>query len=283
MLSQKDVRHVKNCHRHTCHLHNDKAERGTSKPPDKAPVTKERRCGWSPTQETPGIVRGGESQSFGPTHPDPPPIATKPAHGQGRVGEGSCHGEGSGGGGRGGGGSWLPLCPRGIHCICCDSDYEMWCIPAVLCGGAAELLQGGLRGTTAGALKTGAESRNREAQVPQARTRTTKVVNGGSIAHGSDAGRALLPRAHRGHRRESRRLPMCDPEGCATVLRAAGGGGGHPPPLWLTQNVGGRRVGRSAAGLPGGWSVGTPTYTLQNDPHDTLIVLNTHNWGKNFF
>ena len=38
----------------------------------------------------------------------------------------------------------------------------------------------------------------------------------------------------------------------------------------------------SAAGLPGGGggSVGTPTYIPQNDPHDTLIILNIHNWCK---
>ena len=40
----------------------------------------------------------------------------------------------------------------------------------------------------------------------------------------------------------------------------------------------------SAAGLPGGGggggAVGTPTYIPQNDPHDTLIILNIHNWCK---
>ena len=40
----------------------------------------------------------------------------------------------------------------------------------------------------------------------------------------------------------------------------------------------------SAAGLPGGGggggSVGTPKYIPQNDPHDTLITLNIHNWCK---
>ena len=53
-------------------LHDDKADRGTSIQPDKAPVTKERRYGRSPTQETLGIIRGGGVQSFRPTHPDPP-------------------------------------------------------------------------------------------------------------------------------------------------------------------------------------------------------------------
>ena len=26
--------------------------------------------------------------------------------------------------------------------------------------------------------------------------------------------------------------------------------------------------------------MGTPTFIPQNDPHDTLIIWNTHNWGK---
>ena len=54
----------------------------------------------------------------------------------------------------------------------------------------------------------------------------------------------ILARCHGG-----RRQPRCDPEGCATVLGAVGGG--RTPPPWLTQTLG-RRVGRSAAGLPGG-------------------------------
>ena len=29
--------------------------------------------------------------------------------------------------------------------------------------------------------------------------------------------------------------------------------------------------------------MGTPTYIPQNDPHDALIILNVHKWGKNFF
>ena len=69
---------------------------------------------------------------------------------------------------------------------------------------------------------------------------------------------------------------MCDPEGCATVLGAVRGGG--PPPPWLTQTLG---VGGSG-GQPGGGSVGTPIYIPQNDPHDTLIIFNTHKWGKKF-
>ena len=31
---------------------------------------------------------------------------------------------------------------------------------------------------------------------------------------------------------------------------------------------------------PLGGSVGTPTYIPQNDPHDTLIILNIHKWGR---
>ena len=58
MLSKKSPP-CKNCHLHTCHLHNDTTERGPSKQPDKAPVTKERRCGRSPTQKTVRIIRGG--------------------------------------------------------------------------------------------------------------------------------------------------------------------------------------------------------------------------------
>ena len=29
--------------------------------------------------------------------------------------------------------------------------------------------------------------------------------------------------------------------------------------------------------------MGTPTYIPQNDPHDALITLNIHNWGRDFF
>ena len=41
----------------------------------------------------------------------------------------------------------------------------------------------------------------------------------------------------------------------------------------------GQAVGRQA---PQVGSVGTPTYIPQNDPHDTLIILNMHKWGKIF-
>ena len=36
------------------------------------------------------------------------------------------------------------------------------------------------------------------------------------------------------------------------------------------------------AGLPRGGGGGTPTYTPQSDPHDALIILNIHSWGKFF-
>ena len=87
-----------------------------------------------------------------------------------------------------------------------------------------------------------------------------------------------------------RRQPMCNPEGCATVLGAVGGGpppqgGGRgplPPPPLVDPNL---RVGGSGGQPPGptGGSVGTPTHIPQNDPHDTLIILNMHKWGKIFF
>ena len=29
--------------------------------------------------------------------------------------------------------------------------------------------------------------------------------------------------------------------------------------------------------------MGTPTYIPQNDPHETLIILNIHKWGEKIF
>ena len=78
---------------------------------------------------------------------------------------------------------------------------------------------------------------------------------------------------------------MCDPEGCATVLGAVEEGGTPPPPPWLTQTLGVGGSGGQPPGSPGGGggSVGTLTYIPQNDPHDTLIILNMHKWGKKNF
>ena len=77
---------------------------------------------------------------------------------------------------------------------------------------------------------------------------------------------------------------MCDPEGCATVWGAVGGAGTLPPP-WLTQTLGVGGSGGQPPGSPGGGggSVGTPTYIPQNDPHDTLIILNMRKCGKKIF
>ena len=76
---------------------------------------------------------------------------------------------------------------------------------------------------------------------------------------------------------------MCDPEGCATVLGVVGGGG-TPPPPWLTQTLGvGGSGGQPPGSRGGGGGVDTPTYIPQNDPRDTLIILNMHKWGKTIF
>ena len=42
----------------------------------------------------------------------------------------------------------------------------------------------------------------------------------------------------------------------------------------------GRPVSRRG---PEGESVDSPTYIPQNDPHNALIILNIHKWGKIFF
>ena len=67
---------------------------------------------------------------------------------------------------------------------------------------------------------------------------------------------------------------MCDPKGCATVFGVVGRGGGEG----LTQILGVGGSGGQPPGSPGGVGglVGTPTYIPQNDPHDTLIILNIH-------
>ena len=78
-------------------------------------------------------------------------------------------------------------------------------------------------------------------------------------------------------KRGGRPVQILDPNRVRKLLgvwRAGGGEGGGGGVRW---------VGRSAAGVPRGGSVGTPTYIPQNDPHDALIILNIHKWGKNIF
>ena len=55
--------------------------------------------------------------------------------------------------------------------------------------------------------------------------------------------------------------------------------------LGVWRGGGGSWVGRSAAGsLEGGGGVQwVPQHTPQNDPHDALIILNIHKWGKKYF
>ena len=60
------------------------------------------------------------------------------------------------------------------------------------------------------------------------------------------------------HMHGGRRQPICDPEGCATVLGAVGEG--TPPPL-VDPNLGGRRVGRSAQAPQGGGGRWVPQHT----------------------
>ena len=55
-------------------------------------------------------------------------------------------------------------------------------------------------------------------------------------------------------------------------------------PPFVDPVLGGRHVRRSAAGLPrGGGGVSGDPNIPQSDPHDALIVLNVHKWGKNCF
>ena len=69
----------------------------------------------------------------------------------------------------------------------------------------------------------------------------------------------VLGQAPAGH--GGRQQPMCDPEGCATLLGAVGGGtptppqgrgGGTLPPPWLTQTLGVGGSGGQPPGSPGG-------------------------------
>ena len=72
--------------------------------------------------------------------------------------------------------------------------------------------------------------------------------------------------------------PGFDPKGCSTVSRVV-----EPPPS-LTQSLGVGTSGGQPPGSPGGGGgvSGDPNIP-QSDPHDALIVLNVHKWGKNCF
>ena len=48
----------------------------------------------------------------------------------------------------------------------------------------------------------------------------------------------------------------------------------------LEREGGGGSAGQLPGPQGGGGSVGTPTYRPQNDPHDVLIILKIHDWGK---
>ena len=75
---------------------------------------------------------------------------------------------------------------------------------------------------------------------------------GTAVKEEEKEGLAVGPSGGRGTRTAASQY---DPEGCATVLGVVGGGGDPPPPL-VDPNLGGQRVGRSAAGLRGGGGVG---------------------------
>ena len=65
------------------------------------------------------------------------------------------------------------------------------------------------------------------------------------------------------------------PCGCSTVSGVVEGAGDHPY-HFVDPN-------QSAAGLlQRGGGVRTPTDIPQLDPHDTLIILDLHNWGRKF-
>ena len=87
-----------------------------------------------------------------------------------------------------------------------------------------------------------------------------------------------------GQNRGGRPVQILDPNRVRKLLGVwkGGGRGGGWHKASVSEGGGGRWVGRSAAGVPRGGSVGTPTYIPQHDPHDALIILNIHKWGKNF-
>ena len=65
--------------------------------------------------------------------------------------------------------------------------------------------------------------------------------------------------------------------------RFGGCRGGGPPPPWLTQTLWVGGSGSQPPGSTGGGGRWVPQHTPQKDPHDTLILLNIHNWGKRNF
>ena len=82
------------------------------------------------------------------------------------------------------------------------------------------------------------------------------------------------------------RLPArTRPRGVFHRFRGSRRGGGGSPTPFVDPKPGGRRVRRSATGVPGGggWGDGWPTYILQNDPDDTLIILKIHKCSAKFF
>ena len=68
--------------------------------------------------------------------------------------------------------------------------------------------------------------------------------------------------------------PMCDPEGCATVLGVVGGGGGDPPPLWdrVLTRIGPRGLACTAS---------LKRATLLRPQH--WLPATSHRWGGAHF
>ena len=64
--------------------------------------------------------------------------------------------------------------------------------------------------------------------------------------------------------------------------RSSKGEGGEPPPL-VDPNGGGQSGGQPPCSGGGGGSVGTPTCTPQNDPHDALIIFSIPKCSKKNF
>ena len=68
------------------------------------------------------------------------------------------------------------------------------------------------------------------------------------------------------------------PRGVCNLFLGCRAGSPPPPPL-VDPHLGGQPPGSPGGVGGGGGAVGTPTYIPQNDAHDTLIILNIHNWG----